>query len=316
MIAYPQILADVKAAATASLRSRLEILATAEVVEVATFLGPLRLAALAGAPEPQPAPLRPSGASPWPLTQLLAQISQQAFGRPLAALRAIRPDPVMVREIAAALVGLETRRRLAPLLTMTEDVTGILPTPSAVPPPLSEADYQAAATRNNVSVPAIKAVAKVESGGRNGFDAQGRPKILFEAHHFGPLTQHRFDHTHPHLSVRTRQQARAFYGWDQYERLREAMVLEIDAALQAASWGKFQVLGEYHDGWPEVRSFVAAMYVSEVNHLRAFEAHCGAALFDALRRKDWLAFAKGYNGEQQQGYDSLISTAYAQAGGR
>lgn len=99
--------------------------------------------------------------------------------------------------------------------------------------------------------------------------------------------------------------------------MHEALLLDQDAALKAASWGKFQVLGRYHSGWADVRSLVAAMYVSEANHLRSFEAHCNASnLFGAVRTKDWLAFARGYNGPRQQGYDRRIAQAYAAAGGR
>ena len=91
----------------------------------------------------------------------------------------------------------------------------------------------------------------------------------------------------------------------------------MDAALKAASWGKFQVLGSNHDGWPDVRSFVAAMFVSEANHLKAFEAFCSKRhLFEKTRRKDWTGFAVGYNGQGQTGYADDIAAAYHRAGGR
>jgi len=316
-INYSKVLTDIKSGSKAAIRQYFETITTSEVVELATFLGPERLYQVVAAPILVPTVLRPPGSTTWDIANLLAQVSAQAFNKAIAFARAINPDPAMIRDVTSALLDVGHRRRAAPLLTMNEDVTNTLPTPSGAPASLSDADFTAAATRNNVAVEAIKAVAMVESSGA-GFDAQGRPKILFEAHHFGPLTRHLYDKTHPHLSCHTTDEARVFYGrsWDQYERLREAMVLDVNPALEAASWGKFQVLGQNHNGWPDARSFVAAMYQSEANHLRAFEAYCNAnRLFDAVRRKDWSAFAAGYNGPRQQGYDTRIADTYRALGG-
>ena len=316
-IPYQQALAAIKTKSTADLRQLFEPLPVAEATELGTFIGPVRLAAVAMQPvrttasKPRPAPVD--------VAATLAEIARQAFPTGPAIPRPLNPDPTLGPQVTAALADLRLRRTVRPLLTITEDATGTLPVPAGVPPPLSDADYAAAAARENLEVAVIKAVAIVESGGRSGFDSQGRPKILFEAHHFGPLTGNKFDQTHPHLSCRRGDTATAsrFYGWDQYERLREAMLLDVEAALEAASWGKFQVLGQFHDGWADVRAFVAAMYVSEANHLRAFEAHCNAGgLFAFARRHDWLGFARGYNGRSQQGYDVRLAAAYRAAGGR
>lgn len=319
-ISYPQVLTALKMDSGPQMRGLLEAASLPEQVEIGTFIGPQRLAYVA----------THADVVDWNVVQdfrattaTLAVISQQAFNAPLSAvaagLKQELADPKRTKAVAAALVSVEQRRRTGPLLTMSEDVMGILPTPNGTPAPLGDLDYTAAAQRNDLEVAAIKAVAIVESGGRNGFDDQGRPKILFEAHHFGPLTKNRFNKTHPHLACRSGDTATAarYYRWDQYQRLREAMVLDIDAALSAASWGKFQVLGENHNGWPDVRSFVAAMYVSEVNHLKAFEAFCiENGLLDKARRKDWLGFAVGYNGKKQKGYDQKMANAYKAAGGR
>jgi hypothetical protein len=58
---------------------------------------------------------------------------------------------------------------------------------------------------------AIYAVAKVESGGRTGFDEAGRPKVLFEARWFHRFTHHKYDKSHPHLSQATWAGARMYY---------------------------------------------------------------------------------------------------------
>lgn len=331
-IPYPRVLAAIKADSGRQMLACLQGLTPGEIVEVATFIGATRLAAIKRqsigsvdrstlATRAPPAYCFAPTADAIPIGALLAETDFQAYADGVSCLdRGV--DPGMISHVVSvALADVSRRRKAAALLTIPEDPTGTLPAaPGVVPAALNDADYAASAQRTQVNVAAIKAVARVESGGRSGFDAQGRPKILFEAHHFGPLTANLYDKTHPHLSCKNnkkeRTAARKYYAWDQYERLMEAIILDEEAALKAASWGKFQILGEYHDGWPDVRSFVAAMYVSESNHLKAFEAHCGAAGLAALRRKDWLAFARRYNGPAQEGYDTAIEAAYAAAGGR
>ncbi|QNQ10663.1 N-acetylmuramidase family protein [Sphingomonas alpina] len=315
-IPYPAALGAIRTGSTSQLRQVFEALTVAESVELGTFIGPQRLRAITVYPAMVTA-FRPLP-EPIDTVAILSEIGRQAFNDPAGLLLPLRPDPALVEQVRLALLDVERRRRVGPLLTMPTDVTATLPTPTGIPPALTEADYSTAATQQNVEVAAIKAVAVVESGGRSGFDSQGRPKILFEAHHFSGHSGNRFNTTHPHLSVPARQWRTAsnYYGWDQYQRLREAMVLDVDAALKSASWGKFQVLGSNHSGWPNVRSFVEAMYVSEANHLRSFVAFCNDNnLMGFVRTKDWLSFALGYNGQSQQGYDQRMATAYLAAGG-
>lgn len=183
--------------------------------------------------------------------------------------------------------------------------------------PLSEANFSDVATRQNIPVAAIKAVARVESGGRSGFDEQYRPKILFGAHHFRKHTRRLFDLSHPHLSC-DRTSAKKYYRWDQYSRLYEAMLLDPVAAIKSASWGKFQVLGSNHNGWPDPVSFARAMQQSENNHLKSFEAYCVTnGLIAHLRSKNWAGFAEGYNGANYKDfdYDTKIANAYKRYGG-
>ncbi len=359
-IFYPPILAAIKSANMLELRRQFEALPLTDLPEAGTFVGPKRLRAsveqfpgyksdskvclmpaharLADRPPPRPTPPTPADFGTTPLlspattppqdasattADILCEVSLQAFQQPIARTQAppIQMPGLAHSLVAATLPGVEMRRTRGPLLSIAVDATQSLPVANSTPAPLNDLDYAASAVRNNVSIPAIKAVAIVESGGLSGFDRSGRPKILFEAHHFGPLTGNKFNKTHPHLAcvntAAARKEARKYYSWDQYERLHEALVLDPIAALKSASWGKFQVLGEAHDGWPDVTSFVNAMYVSEANHLRAFEAHCNAGgLFGALRKKQWLVFAMGYNGPKQQGYEGKIAAAYEAAGGK
>lgn len=203
-------------------------------------------------------------------------------------------------------------------IVLHRDVTHTLLPPQSCPAPLSDAQYAAAAARHGVDVAAIKAVAEVESGGRSGFDDRHRAKILFEAHHFRKHTQQLYDLTHPHLSC-PRVLSKKYYSWNQYDRLYEAMVLDPIAAVKACSWGKFQVLGSNHNGWPEPLSFARAMQRSEENHLKSFESYCTENnLMAHVKSKNWARFAAGYNGANYQefNYDTKIATAYAKYGGK
>src|ERR1051325_1662541 len=105
--------------------------------------------------------------------------------------------------------------------------------------PLSDADVIAQAASLAVEPAALWAVCDVESAG-GGFLPDKRPKILFEAHVFGKLTQHRWDAAHPEISAP--RWNRALYGpagAHQYHRLTRALGLYQGAAFEGASWGLF-----------------------------------------------------------------------------
>ena len=108
---------------------------------------------------------------------------------------------------------------------------------------LSEGDYLNAANILGVNVPAVKAVARVESAG-GGFLSNGKPKVLFEGHHFAKNTNGKYDKSHPSLSYR--EFTRAFYSKDgikEYARYESAKGLDSHAAMLSASWGMFQIMG-------------------------------------------------------------------------
>jgi N-acetylmuramidase len=222
------------------------------------------------------------------------------------------PDNALLSRVQGYLTALHARRAALPLITLSRDVTRTLLAPSACPAPLTDVQFTDAAARLGVEVAAIKAVAKVESGGRIAFDSKYRASILFEAHQFRKYSLRQFDLTHPHLSCAS-DIASNYYPWDQYNRLYEALVLSPVAAIKACSWGKFQVMGFNHNGWPDPISFAHAMQMSETNQLKAFEDYCratGAA--SHLKNKDWTKFAVAYNGPKTKGYDTLMAAAYKQ----
>jgi len=183
---------------------------------------------------------------------------------------------------------------------------------------ITEADYEQAARELGCEVEVIKAIGEQESGrlkdiGIGSFDKNNRPTILYERHIFSNKTNHKYDVANPYISSRTLYQAgtpkrdgKSFddgqhygpYSW-QYSKLAKAYALDKEAALQACSWGKFQVMGGNFKacGFNSAADFAKAMSKSELEHLKALVAYCKANnLMTPLRDKNWNAIAAGYNG--------------------
>lgn len=191
--------------------------------------------------------------------------------------------------------------------------TGV--TTSAVSGLLGEDDYRRAAATLDCEAAAIRAVADVESGGKTGFLSDGRPKILFESHVFSKLTGQKYDVAHPDISTPT--WVRNYVGGSgEYDRLSRAMLLDREAALKAASWGKFQILGMNYAraGFDTVDQFVEAQKQSERRHLDAFVNFIlSHDLSDELRERRWADFARRYNGSRfaENRYDEKMASAYS-----
>ncbi len=181
---------------------------------------------------------------------------------------------------------------------------------------LTQADWQRAARTLGVDVASIRAVAEVEAP-RTGFLADGRPRILFEAHQFSDRTGGQYDRSNPGVSSARWNRDLYQGGAAEYTRLSEAMALNGDAALQSASWGRFQIMGFNHQaaGYANVRDFVAGMQHSEGRQLDAFVSFIQAhpAMHTALRNQDWASFAAAYNGPGYAAnqYDTRMAEAYA-----
>jgi hypothetical protein len=182
------------------------------------------------------------------------------------------------------------------------------------PPKLTESDFTSAATTLDCEVAAIKAVNEVESSGA-GFLPSGRPKILYERHIFASRTKGAYNASHPEISA----PSAGGYGTGgehQYDRLIEAMSCDRTAALESASWGRFQVMGFNYQlvGFSSVEDMVTKMYESEGQQLKAFVNYVNntAGLAKALHDHRWADFARGYNGPayQKNDYDGKLQAAY------
>jgi hypothetical protein len=179
---------------------------------------------------------------------------------------------------------------------------------------ISDTDFEIVAADLGCEVDVIKAVVAVESAG-SGFLPDGRCKILFEAHIFSRLTDRRYDASRPHLSSRSWNKTLYLGGAAEYARLAEAQSLDREAALQATSWGAFQIMGFNCNaaGFTNVDDFVSAMQRDEVAQLRAFARFIKAkGLADELHDKRWSDLAAGYNGTGQTPvYAAKLAAAYA-----
>ena len=170
---------------------------------------------------------------------------------------------------------------------------------------LDTVDIPRMAARINVPEDRVHAIDETESLG-SGFDKLGRPKMLFEPHMFYRL-----------LSGADRDKAVAAglaypkwkkdYPADSYPRMMKAMAINRDAALKAASWGRYQCLGDHFAmlGYSSVDRMVQAFMDDEEDHLEGFVTFIiNSGVDDDLRAGRYDVFFRVYNGPAyvQNGY--------------
>lgn len=175
--------------------------------------------------------------------------------------------------------------------------------------------YAHAAWMLACDVPAIRAVAEVESGPLGAFNDDGSPVILYEPHIFHQLTGGKFDARYPDLSYAKWKTRPYGKNSDQHPKLARAQALDRDAALKSCSWGAFQIMGSNHRaaGHLTVQRMVNAAYASADDHLRMFVNFIISrnGLIDALRAHDWETFKLIYNGPGENGYAAKMEAAFA-----
>lgn len=187
---------------------------------------------------------------------------------------------------------------------------------------LAENDFVLAAKLLDVETAVLKAVQQVETGGRGGFFAPGKPAILFEGHVFWHQLQKRSVNLETLVkgneSILYKMQDKKYYkgGVAEYERLEQARKIDREAANASASWGMFQIMGFNYAscGEKSVESFVESMSKSELNQLLLSVRFIKTAgMLPALQKKDWAEFARRYNGPTyaQNKYDEKLASAYS-----
>ena len=182
---------------------------------------------------------------------------------------------------------------------------------------LKPEDLLEAASKLGTGVSTVRAVVEVEAAGA-GFDANKRPKILFEPHIFfkqlgsgakrdqavkeGLAYRKQGTKPYPPLSKR-------------YDQIARAMAIDEAAALNSASWGLPQIMGFNFKaaGFSSAKAMVAAMMRGEKEQLLAFaNLLIDWKLAETLRKQDWRTFALKYNGPNalKNGYDKKLKKAF------
>ena len=179
---------------------------------------------------------------------------------------------------------------------------------------LDAVDIPRMAARINVPEDVVHAVDETESRG-SGFDKLGRPKMLFEPHLFYRL-----------LSGADREKAVAAglaypkwkkdYPADSYPRMVKAIAIHRDAALKAASWGRYQTLGDHYAmlGYSSPDAMVRAFMDDEEAHLEGFVTFIiNSGVDDDLRAGRYDVFFRVYNGPAyvQNGYPAAFKANLA-----
>lgn len=183
----------------------------------------------------------------------------------------------------------------------------------------TDAGVEVAARLCNCDGRDLLAIISVEAAG-SGFDSQHRLKMLFEPHIFYRLLH--AAELDKDLNLATTMgiaypvQGERPYPSDSYPRLQSACSINLELALQSASWGAPQILGEncHLCGYATAEAMVKDFLVGEdiqIGALARFLNRTGAGKY--LAAHNWAAFAKVYNGKNfaKYHYDERIAKAYA-----
>jgi len=176
---------------------------------------------------------------------------------------------------------------------------------------LSSDGLASVASSLGVFAPEIWAVLAVETSGC-GYLEDRRPQIRYERHIFHRLTRGQYDDgdiSDPSPG------GYGTMGSHQYDRLSRAITKRRSAALQSASWGIGQIMGENFAaaGFSGVQDMVAAMLQSEDQQLAAMGSFLtNTNLRACLQAHDWKTFARGYNGPNYaiNRYDARLNAEY------
>lgn len=193
-------------------------------------------------------------------------------------------------------------------------------------PRISVKELQELAKKNGYEPAAVYSVGMIEGSG-DGFDDNGFPDILFERHVMYQLLLAKRGKAfadsqaaaNPSIvnPIRT---PTGGYGKASQQGLRLDAARKIDneCALQACSWGRFQVLGKWFSllGYKTIQEFVNAMCDSEAKQFDAFLQYCknvAPKAGKALKELDFKTFAIYYNGAGTSGYAPKMQAMYSTA---
>lgn len=191
---------------------------------------------------------------------------------------------------------------------------------------LQSHDYVAAAQEIGILTSTVRTVCTVETSG-SGFLPDGRCIILFERHIFlqqllkAGIQQAQINTWIAGGNGDIINSTPGGYagGAGEYGRFNRAFALNPQAAMGACSWGLFQIMGFHYDwaGYASVDAFVTDMRASEDKQLEAFigfvKNTSGGQMLKLLKNKDWLNFARQYNGVNEANSNPPYHTRLANA---
>lgn len=173
---------------------------------------------------------------------------------------------------------------------------------------ISNDDMAALAIELGCHPATLEAIAEVESGGFGWFD-DGRIKILPEPHKFDDYlpTARRAEARRLGLATLSYAATKASGHYKRmtngpgprYALLDRMIAFDENAAFNAISVGRFQIMGFNHEacGYPTAKAMFEAFVDSEANQLRAFGRFLvGEGLKDELAREDFDGVERIYNG--------------------
>lgn len=180
---------------------------------------------------------------------------------------------------------------------------------------LTDEDFKLVSQELGVEVAAIKAVVLIEAGSQmKGFFAPGVPVINFDRSLYNQFRNKaknkagsKGEKVPPGLSG---------YGLREWTQLVSARKVNCEGANLGTFWGMFQIGGFNYKlcGCESVQEMVELMSKSELEQLELFAAFIrNAGMLQALRDKNWAAFARKYNGASyaRRGYHTRMANAYS-----
>lgn len=180
---------------------------------------------------------------------------------------------------------------------------------------LTDQDFKLVADELGVEVAAIKAVVSIEAGSQmKGFFAPGVPVINFDRAMYNRFRGKAADKAG--AKGEKVPSGLSGYGLREWTQLVNARRVNRDGANMGTFWGMFQIGGFNYKlcGCDSVQEMVDLMSMSELEQLELFAAFIrNTGMLQALKDKNWAAFARKYNGASyaRRGYHTRMANAYA-----
>ena len=180
---------------------------------------------------------------------------------------------------------------------------------------LTEADFQLVSKELDVEVAAIKAVVEIEAGkAMKGFWAPGIPVVNFDRSMYN-LYKNKVSSKAGAKGEKVPEGLKG-HALKEWTELINARKTNAQGANMGTFWGMFQIGGFNYKrcGCESVDEFVKRMAYSELEQLQLFAVFITeSGMVESLRKKDWSAFARKYNGPSyaKRGYHKKMANAYA-----